>query len=63
MKWHKIRAVAVAVLLATGCVACGSGGGGADGSTPSSPATANYTEADYEHAEALAAWYVKARQK
>lgn len=60
MSMSDIGMVAAGVLIVLGCVSCGSGGGGVDSGTPTPPAVASTTtEVD---ADAIAAWYVKARQ-
>lgn len=60
MSVSDIGMVAARVLIVLGCVSCGSGGGGVDSGTPTTPAVASTTtEVD---ADAIAAWYVKARQ-
>jgi hypothetical protein len=60
MKLSHVYAVMVGLLIAMGCVSCGSGGAGVDSGTPTPPSVAaTTTEVD---TDAIAAWYVKARQ-
>jgi len=58
MKMSHVWTMVVGVLIAVGSVSCGSGGGGADSVNGTNPATAS-TETQVD---AVAAWYVKARQ-
>ena len=57
MKFSNIWTVLAGALIVMGCVSCGSGGS-ADSGTAMSPSVASTTT----DPDAVAAWYVKARQ-
>lgn len=59
MKFSNIWVAMAGVLIALGCVSCGSGvdGGAQSGTAPSTPVASITTDT-----EAIAAWYVQARQ-
>lgn len=58
MKFSNIWLAVAGIAIALGCVSCGAGGDVAGGSE-AAPASAASTTLD---TEAIAAWYVKARQ-